>query len=293
MGANYLSFKDVPVYFSTSANNGTTTTPTEAANDAVFATQFQLNAASNIAPTRIVGKQPQKDDFLLAGPPNTTFSFSAFAKDALEFNPADFTGDVGNIGASVRVGNDGDGIKLSGCFMTNFSFTLTPYAPVQYSCDFISYNPVGTTASSTNHGNQKLVAADSASTVPTLKMGDFGHGAYSDVNGLSILTGLGTIESLQYNYSINRQPLYAIGTEFVTGTEVISEEVSVVVNGDNIMPIVRLTGVNPGNITGAIRNSDLDFCLGFAIDGRITANNVTIAGGDLARGSVTIQELLK
>ena len=86
--------------------------------------------------------------------------------------------------------------------------------------------------------------------------------------------------------------MYAIGTEFVT--EVISEEVSIVVNGDNIMPIVRLTGVNPGSITGAVRNSDLDFCLGFfAIDGRITANNVTIAGGDLARGSVTIQELLK
>ena len=149
----YIQAKDVPLYFS-SAIDSRSTQPTETpdnANRAVFANQVQLNYTPNIAPTRLVGRNVTNDSFLLAGPPNATLSFSAYvcpngadAQNA-EFNIVNYTGQKTH-GARFKIGDGANGLQGSGAYLTSYSMTVTPYAPVVFQADFAIYNPLTTTS---------------------------------------------------------------------------------------------------------------------------------------------------
>ena len=107
------------------------------------------------------------------------------------------------------------------------------------------------------------------------------------------MNSLETIESFQYQYSINRLPVYTLGNFNPSVVEVLSEEQTVQIQGDNIIDLVPLTGSNPGPITGTVKNANTNDIFAVEVDGRITAENVSIQGGDLARGAITITEILK
>lgn len=279
----YISYKDVPLYFGLP---NSATLPTEGSNTGVIADSVQLNYTPNISPQRIVGKTPTADNFVLAGPPNSTLSFSAYI-DATEFDPTDFTGDIGNTGATFRLGDSVNGISGSGAFLTSYSFTLTPYQPVLVQCDFAIYNPL--TISSVGG---KIASAGNDNVLPTLDFGSYGHGAYSTV-GDTALSDIGTVESVQYQYSIGRLPIYEIGSYYPSVVEVLTEEHTLTVQGDNVQALVPITGANPGAITIDVKNSSASNVFEqISINGRLNAENITIQGGDLARGSVTITELL-
>jgi hypothetical protein len=139
----YISYKDVPLYFGTSADTTTLPSVVDAGNRSVFCQQVQLNYTPNIAPVRLLGKTPTRDNFNLAGPPNASLSFSCYVGSATsEFDPTDYTGDVGDNGTTFRLGDNVHGISGSGAFLTSFSYTLAPYAPVLVQCDFAIYNPL-------------------------------------------------------------------------------------------------------------------------------------------------------
>ena len=329
----YISYTDVPLYFGTSANTTVLPGEADAINKSVIAQQVQLNYTPNIAPVRVVGKAPTKDNFNLAGPPNASLSFSCYV-DRSEFNPTDYTGDVGDLGTTFRLGDETDGISGSGAFMNSFSYTLTPYAPILVQCDFVIFNPMTTTnvggkiadagsvsaTADLNYDGDTTDAGEDAgnfggdNTLDTLEFGNYAHGAYSTFSGDGVaatatLDDIETFEAIQYQYTAQRLPVYEVGSFNLQKCELITEEQTLSIQGDNIQKLVPITGSNPGKLTIHIKNSEriADTSPGAAqgatvaaadlftttIDGRLNAENVSIQGGDLARGSITITELLK
>jgi hypothetical protein len=282
----YISYTDVPLYFGTSANTSTLPSTTDLQNNGVFCQQVQFNYTPNISAVRLLGKQANKNNFNLAGPPNSSLSFSAYVSND-EFNPSDYTGDVGDLGTTFRLGDDVNGISGSGAYMTSFSYTLAPYSPVLIQCDFIIYNPL----TISNPGGK--IAAETSDPIDDLNFANYGHGAYSSFNGTSVLSDINVVESVQYQFNANRLPVYQIGNYTPSVVEFLTAEQSIQIQGDNIEALVPLTGSNPGNITIDIKNAAGTTLFSTPIDGKITAENISVAGGDLARGSITITELLK
>lgn len=286
----YISYKDVPLYFG-GVNTNTLPGDTDGSNSGVFCEQVQLNYTPNIAPVRLLGKTPTRDNFNLAGPPNSSLSFSCYVSTG-EFNPTDFTGDVGDTGATFRLGGVENGISGSGAFLTSFSYTLAPYSPVLVQCDFAIYNPL--TISSTGG----KIAAEEASIIEDLDFAEYGHGAYSTFSGqgqaaTATLNDISVFEAIQYQFNVNRLPVYEIGQFNPTVVELVTAEQNISIRGDNIQALVPLTGSNPGDLLMTVKNSKEDDIFSTNINGRITSENISIAGGDLARGSLTITELLK
>lgn len=285
----YLSYTDVPLYFSSNVN--THDLPTEESNKGVICQQLQLNHTPNIAPVRILGKIPGRDNFNLAGPPKTSLSFTAYADTG--FKITDFTGNIGDLGATFRIGDAVNGISGSGAFLSSYSFTLATYQPVLIQATFDIYNPLAIS------GQEGAIAdASNDSVLDDLSFPDYGHGAYSSLSGAQMtgngnLSAMNTIESVQYSYTANRRPIYTLGSYIPGDVRLLSEEQTIKVDGDNIVNIVPLTGLNCDPITATIKNSSYVELFDVSVQGRITAENVSIQGGDLAKGSVTVTELLK
>jgi len=319
----YISYTDVPLYFGTSSNNIALPGEADADNKSVVAQQVQLNYTPNIAPVRVVGKTPTRDNFNLAGPPNSSLSFSCYI-DSNEFNPSDFTGDVGDVGATFRLGDETNGISGSGAFLNSFSYTLTPYAPVLVQCDFSIYNPMTTTAVGgkiVDAGAATALGAGGDSTLDAATFGNYAHGAYSHIKGGKagysqatheaftvvadrdgydqltdidqVLDDINTFEAIQYQYTAQRLPVYTVGSYNLTSCELITEEQTLSIQGDNIQKLVSITGSNPGKVILELKGEGDSVHIRSVIDGRLNSENVSIQGGDLARGSITITELLK
>ena len=282
----YISYKDVPLYFGTGVNDNTLPQESDANNKGIVCQQLQLNYTPNIAPVRILGKDPTRDNFNLAGPPNASLSFSAYVETG-EFNITDFTGDVGDVGSTFRIGDAVNGISGSGAFLTSYSFTLAAYQPVLVQADFIIYNPL-----TISDPGGAIADAGSNSVIDDLDFSKYGHGAYSTIQ-TGDMSSLSTIESVQYQYTANRLPIYNLGSFTPSVVELLTEEQSIQIQGDNIINLVPLTGSNPGPITGSVKDSDSNEIFEIVVNGRVTAENIAVAGGDLARGSLTITELLK
>ena len=282
----YISYKDVPLYFGTGVNDNTLPQESDANNKGIVCQQLQLNYTPNIAPVRILGKDPTRDNFNLAGPPNASLSFSAYVETG-EFNITDFTGDVGDVGSTFRIGDAVNGISGSGAFLTSYSFTLAAYQPVLVQADFIIYNPL-----TISDPGGAIADAGSNSVIDDLDFSKYGHGAYSTIQ-TGDMSSLSTIESVQYQYTANRLPIYNLGSFTPSVVELLTEEQSIQIQGDNIINLVPLTGSNPGPITGSVKDSDSNEIFEIVVNGRVTAENIAVAGGDLARGSLTIAELLK
>lgn len=292
----YVAAKDVPLYFGSTINSNTAPGEGDSVSRGVVAAQVQLNYTPNIAPTRVVGKDPTKNSFTLAGPPNASLSFSAYVGASTEFDITDYTGDH-NLGTTFAIGDITSGIKGSGAYLTSYSMTVTPYAPVLLQADFAIYNPL--TISS--EGGFIADAANN-SIIDDLDFGAFGHGVYStfgktvDENA-TFLDDIGVVESVAYQFSAQRLPIYKIGSYNIQGgtpggAELITAEHSFQIQGDNIQKLVPITGSNPGSMSLKIKNASAATLLTATVDGRINAENVSLAGGDLARGSVSITELL-
>lgn len=285
----YISYTGVPLYFGTSEDSNTFPSESDSLNKSVVAQQVQLNYTPNIAPVRVVGKQPTKDNFNLAGPPNASISFSCYLEAPVggnEFNPADYTGDFTN-GTTFRLGDAANGISGSGAFLNSFSYTLTPYAPVLIQCDFAIYNPLTTTTEGKN-----IAAAGSNAVLDATDFGEYAHGAYSTFNEGG-LDDISIFEAIQYQYTAQRLPVYAVGNYNIEECELITAEQTLSIQGDNIQKLVPITGSNPGIQIITLKDSNSQTLLTSTIEGRLNAENVSIQGGDLARGSVTITQLLK
>lgn len=291
----FISAKDIPLYFGNNVNSNTAPTEGDAGNRGVIATQVQLNYTPNIGVTRVVGKEPSKDSFNLVGPPNASLSFSAYVGATAEFDITDYTGEQ-SIGTSFAIGDIANGIKGSGAHLTSYSLTVTPYAPVLIQCDFAIYNPLTTTSE-----GGFIADAGADGLLDALSFGDYGHGVYSSFGKTSdetatFLDDIDVVESVTYQYSAQRLPIYKIGAYNIQtaegGAKLISAEHSFQIQGDNIQKLVPITGSNPGSMSLKVKKADSSTLLSVEVDGRINAENVTVTAGDVARGSVSITEPL-
>lgn len=281
----YISYEKVPLYFG-AANSNTFPTESDGGNVGVFCESLQFNHTLNLSDARIIGQTPGASSLILGGPPNSTLSFSCYV-DGSEFNPNDYTGNVGDTGATFRIGDAVNGISGSGAFLTSFSYTLAPYQPVLVQCDFAIYQPV------TVEGGQIADASDN-NIIDNLNFANYGHGAYSTLGDAS-LTDISVVESVQYQFSCTRLPFYgkkgAANSLALQSVTLQTAEQSITVQGDNIQKLVPLTGKDL-SVTLTVKNSSSASIFANVINGKLNAENVTIQGGDLARGSVTIRELL-
>lgn len=290
----FITAKNVPLYFGKTINADTMPNEQDNNNFMVLATQVQLNYTPNVAVQRVVGKNPTKDSFALVGPPNATLSFSSYIGPTDEFVPSAYTGDF-DIGTTFKIGNDGNGISGSGAYMTSYSLTVTPYAPVLYQADFAIYQPLAT-GTNTN-GFISATTETHPLQQDAFDFNDFGHGAYSTFND-SVLDNVSIVESVGYQYQAQRLPSYNIGGFLMNagngaGAKLISAEHSFSIAGDNIQKIVSVTGANTSQaLTLNIKNSTPASLLSITVDGRINAENVTVSAADVARGSMTITEPL-
>jgi hypothetical protein len=183
----YISYEKVPLYFGV-ANSNTFPIEIDVTNTCVFCESLQFNHTPNLSEARIIGQTPGRDSFVLGGPPNSTLSFSCYVGTS-EFNPNDYTGDVGNIGATFRIGD-----SVSG-------YTLAPYQPVLVQCDFAIYQPV------TVEGGQ-IADADNNAVIDDLNFADYGHGAYSAFSD-TVSLSLSNINFLArvYLFTAKKEPL--------------------------------------------------------------------------------------
>jgi hypothetical protein len=326
----YISYEKLPLYIGAINVTGTGVPGTADANNlGVFCEQMQLNYTPNLAPARMLGSFNSADSYILSGPPNTTLSFSAYVGTG-EFKPTDFTGDIGSTGSQIRIGHPTSGIFLRNAFLTSYSYTLSPYQPVLVQCDFAIYGPMPVTQSGLLNlylpSDSSFVTTGKIAGVATslhdggaddviddLDFASYGHGAYSvfsgnnsrpRANGTSgsstgVLNDIDVVESIQYQFSCQRVPFYSqIGTGITSNNFFLKEVVyqnaehSITIQGDNIQKIVPVTGSNPGELNIFVRNASNQTCFQTKINGRLNAENVTIQGGDLARGSITISEIL-
>jgi hypothetical protein len=72
----YVTFENLPVYAS-APNSGGSDTISDVNQRKISATQVQFNYAPAMANTPFLGKNSNRDNLLLAGPPDVSISFSA------------------------------------------------------------------------------------------------------------------------------------------------------------------------------------------------------------------------
>jgi hypothetical protein len=281
----YFSFKDVSLFFGTGVNSSVL--PTSGNKKEVYASNVQLNYTPNISQQRFLGQDVDKSNFGLAGTPNSTISFTCYVRSNGDgtFNPIDYTGDVGDLGATMIIGDLDDGIKISGAFLTSYSFALTPYQTVAMQCDFAIYNPLTETGT-----GSRIFAKDNSPD--SRDFGVFGHGAYSSILGTNSLQG--NIETVGYQFSAQRQPVYNIGQYSIAACELVTAEHSISISSENIQNLVAISGNNYGSTTIDLKNSsNTNVSPTITVDGRVTSQNISASAGGLARGSISVTQPLK
>jgi|TARA_B100000085_G_scaffold185378_1_gene169418 hypothetical protein len=321
----YISYRDVPIYFGGSNTSALPSTFAAIGGNGatgVLATQVALNYTPNITPTRLLGDNVTKNSFTLAGAPNQTLSFSCFLNDFgggldgdTTFNPTGFTGDIGDLGATFRIGDSISGISGSGAFLTSYSYSVAPYSPIQIQADFAIYNPIR--ANNISHGGSGHASGVHGGIGPQPVTRDVtpekvAHGAYSEIISTRTKGGAGNdsnpngahatgvsiaqqdiVETVGYQYSVNRLPIYKLGGLCVSEVEYITANQTLSIRGDNLGKIVPMTGDAPGAIHLALKDSLGTTHLSGNIDGTITAQNLSLSAGDVVRGDITILEPLK
>ena len=292
----YVSYTGLPVYFGDSVNSFTfPANQVDTSSKGVLAQQVTLSNTPNIAPQRLLGTKPDDDSYIMAGPPNATLSISCLIDGETEqFDPFDYTGDVGDKGTTFRIGDHTHGISGSGAFLQSLSFTVAPYSPVSVQAEFALYCPLIKDSKVTGGKLHNVDNTATQSAIPNLDQSIFAHGAYSTINNKNLLTGVDNVESIQYNFSCTRLPVYELGSQSPAAVEYLSAEESFVVNGDNVTQLVNESGLALDSNFGVTLKNAIGTTVKQLIGKyRVTAQNVSLAAGDFGRGSVTLTRVIK
>ncbi len=270
----FLTFRDLPIYLSTAG------LPSEGENNStmVHATQGQFNYTPNLQQNRLLGQQAaSKNNFVVAGPPAATLSFSAYLKNG-EFEPNDFTG---NNPIHFRIGDAaGDELRGRNMYLSSYSYSIAPYQPILVNAEFAIYErPSGQMAAETTNG-----------PAPT-SIGTYAHSVYSTV-GAAAQVSATLLESVQYQFQTTRLPIYQIGSKAPSEVKQLSAEQSCTIVGDQIDLIIAETGKAVTSFDITLNNSTPAEVMKNTINGQMIAENVSISAGDIARGTVTISEPL-
>lgn len=291
----YVTFENLPVYASA---------PNSAGDDAISdtnqrkisATQVQFNYAPAIANTPFLGKNSNRANLLLAGPPDVSISFSALLEQNgeadQEFNPFDYTGNkTEGVGCRLSIGDPTEGIVVDKCFLTNLSLSVSPYAPVSYNADFVCYGVPNQTSAilGTSKGAITSAGSDSISLRPEGDLTGIAHGIYCKFTGGEIPQA-STFEAINYTHSAVYTPVYSVGN-FEPTVHFTSATQTLQVQADDIAGITPVTGLDVIVYLG-LRNSKNEI-KDLGIVGLLNGESASVTAGDVARASLNIVQPLK
>jgi hypothetical protein len=252
-----------------------------------------------MANTPFLGKNSNRDNLLLAGPPDVSISFSALLEKTpeatQEFNPFDYTGALnGSNGCRLSIGHPTSGIVVDKCFLTNLSLSVTPYAPVSYNADFACYGVPNQTSTILGTSKGSIQTADGEADMLTnlTPEGDItgiAHGIYCKFTGGQIPQA-SNFEAINYTHSAVYTPVYTVGN-FEPTVHFTSATQTLQIQADDIAGITPVTGLDI-TVSLALRNSksevkDLSFTA------LLNGESASVTAGDVARASLNIVQPLK
>jgi hypothetical protein len=291
----YVTFENLPVYAS-APNSAGADGISDTNQRKISASQVQFNYAPSISNVPILGKQSDVDNLLPAGPPDVSISFSALLEEngeaAQEFNPFDYTGNkTEGAGCRLSIGDPTNGIVVDKCFLTNLSFSVSPYAPISYNAAFVCYGVPnqGTAPLGTSKGAITSAGSDGANLIPEATITGTAHGIYTRFSGSSI-DQASEFEAINYTYSAVYTPVYSVGS-FEPTVHFTSATQTLQVQADDIAGITPLSGkgVSP---TIQIRNST-NLIKAISFDALLNGESASVSAGDVARASLNIVQPLK
>jgi len=286
----YVTFDNLPLYLS--APN-TTTSPVVSDNTAkvASATQVQVGYSPSISNTPLLGKRSDAQNLLTSGPPDVSLSFSTLLQKegdnaTTEFNPFDYTGEAGK-GCCITLGHNTNGVVLTGCFLTNISLSVTPYAPVSVNCDFVCYDVPNKTSTILGNGGA-IASLDDDDVAPIPNITGIAHGVYSKFTG-DLTAGI-EFEAVNYTYSAVYTPVYRIG-EFAPEVHFTSATQTLQVQANQTAGFTPVSGTTASPVLHLRNSTELVSALAF--NGLVFGENVSVSAGDVARASINIVQPLK
>ena len=284
----YANFDNLPLLIGT--NKDTTTLPhlsTDGSNKTVSATNVSISESASLSTTQMLGRDSTRDDLRMSGPGQVSLSFNTLlhtgsSAGEQEFCPFDYTGASTN-GTTMRLGSN---LALSGLYLTSFSLSVTPYAPVSCQCDFVCLTPPATTAavaaSITNNTN--------AGAKPALNHDSVIHGAYTTLTD-GVVNNSTLVESFNYSYSANIMPVYQVGS-FSPSVHFQSAEQSLQFQSDGMALHMFATGSGVAPVM-ALKNMANETLRTITFAGKLVGQSAGVSAGDVARTNYTIVQPLK
>lgn len=288
----YVAFDKLPLNFGTDKDQTSITNATDGNTRSVDATNVSISYNANLATTRVLGADANRENVHIGGPPSLSLSFNGILSSYhTEFDPFDYTGDTAN-GTCVMLGphDTGNGVFIKKLYMTNFSIQVAPYAPITYSCDFVGFDHFGG-KSATSLG--AIAANDVSTNLPSVDHDNTFHGAYSTLTASTLTDGnMSVFDSITYNYNQSFQPVYALGSVEPTSIEFMTAEQSIAFTADQINTFIPISGSRT-SVTLGLKNPTDSNNRDVTVNGQLNTNGISVSVGDVARGSLSIIEPLK
>jgi hypothetical protein len=300
MAANFISYKDSPVFLSPVDGIAPLTGVANLSN-LIAVNSCEINFEAALEPNRFIGKSVISNDYSVSGPKKSTISLqylplvgantlSGIQEASLA--PFGMTGDSVS-GRSIRVSN----FLFNQCYLDNLSVQLQAYQPIRVSAQFTSYDSVlleNDTYNGLSGDFEFLANPTSGAYLSCL------HALSTNVSG----SGFSLPESkteISINYQCARTPVYEVGSQTPRTVLLDSVTRTTSVNGENIGKVVGYSGANAilnlrfgefGKLMGGTFNPDTDTKLFIGITGRVNSQNLSLAPGKTAEGSVSLSDII-
>ena len=285
-----LSYVNFPIYVG-SANASSIPYPTEQTTF-LPSTDVSVGYSTVTSPNRKLGKLIAEDDqFKFSGPLSANISFQMLLHDELPPNETGYSFLSGQSGDFFPI-QIGSGV-FNKCYLTDYTVTIQPYAPVTVGVNFVSLDPpTGQQISGDPAPYQNPFGAD-----PPFDGNKFVYGHTCSVENMTDVVGQ-VQSSISYRKNFNRTPQYTLGS--INATDVLLDgiETETTITSTGVENLINFSGdetTNDLNISlENVAGNSIRFFTGISIKAgaRVLQESYAIAGGDTLQTSTTLREIL-
>ena len=280
-----VSYKDIPVYLSTSQSVSLDGTFTP-----LLAQNISVQLTNKLRPNRTLtsSQSTQFERYGIDGAMDASISVAFYvetsglgAKYCLETL-------TGNTSGSLIIG----GVPFNNCFLNSATVNIQPFTPVIINADFICYNVAvtGATWARQRNGNLRTITEIPNVSNYTQKI-VYGH-SVSLING----TGLSetTRDAITYSISCGRTPRYTLGGINADTVFLDSLEKDISIKSTNITQFINYTGYDDAISIGLkdetgknALSSDIQFSAA-----RILGQSLSASEGDTLVAEIKAKEVV-
>jgi len=209
----------------------------------------------------------------------------------LSYDGLNFMSDLYNgTGENTMLVNVG-GNAYNECYIDNFSVTVKPFEPVTASVTFSSYNP----------SSAALAGAIDNNTDTLLVSSDFIYGHTCSLSNAGNVVAANLVNSLTYNKTYSRTPVYALGSQRATNQLIDGVEVDVNVESTGLNSLIDFSGSKLGSSFGVLLNDiqnsgvhydSADFDLTVSAGAHVIDEGYSVDGGGTLVTRATIKEVI-